>query len=107
MSFVCTQFKCQTVLIWPLDKTLSGATTLGLSGPGSDGYEEVLHIPQSSKTGASPSDGFTSYPGFLLGESSPSAERKSDAFYSPNQLGCNQKREHNRNSSDNSTSYYS
>ena len=28
--------------------TLSGATTPGQSGPGSDGNKEVLHIPQSS-----------------------------------------------------------
>ena len=42
--------------IWPLHKTLSG-TTLGQSGPESDGNERVLHIPQSSiVTGASPSD---------------------------------------------------
>ena len=27
MSFVCTQFKCQTCSIWPIDRTLSGATT--------------------------------------------------------------------------------
>ena len=26
--------------IWPIDRTLSGATTLGQSGPGSDGNEE-------------------------------------------------------------------
>ena len=34
--------------IWPIDRTLSGATTLGQSGPGSDGNEGVLCIPQSS-----------------------------------------------------------
>ena len=34
--------------------TLSGATTLGQSGPGSNGNEGVLHIPQSSSnTGTS------------------------------------------------------
>ena len=31
--------------IGPVDRTLSGATTLGQSGPGSDGNEQVLHIP--------------------------------------------------------------
>ena len=31
--------------IWPIDGTLSSATTLGQSGPGN---EEVLLIPQSS-----------------------------------------------------------
>ena len=43
--------------IWPINKTLSGATTPGLSGPGSDVNEGVLCIPESSNfTGASPSD---------------------------------------------------
>ena len=37
--------------IWPIDETLTGQ-----SGPGSNGHEGVLHIPQSSRTGASPSD---------------------------------------------------
>ena len=37
--------------------TLFGATTLGQSGPGNNGTEEVLYIPQSSSiTGASPSE---------------------------------------------------
>ena len=34
--------------IRPIDRTLSGATTLGQSGPGSDDNEWVLCIPQSS-----------------------------------------------------------
>ena len=48
--------------IWPIDKTLSGATTLGQSRPGSNGNERVLRIPQSSSiTGATPSDCLVSY----------------------------------------------
>ena len=48
-----------------------GATSLGQSGPGSDGNEEVLRIPQiSSITGTSPS-----YPG--QGGSYFSAEKQS------------------------------
>ena len=43
-SFVCTQFKSQTVL-FDLSRTLSGATTLSQSGPGSNGIEGVLYIP--------------------------------------------------------------
>ena len=40
----------------PIDRTLSGATTPGQGGPGSNGNEGVLHIPQSSDiTGTSPS----------------------------------------------------
>ena len=43
--------------IWRIDRTLSGATTPGQSGPVSDGNEEVLGIIQSpSITGTSPSD---------------------------------------------------
>ena len=43
--------------IWLIDRTLSGATTPGLSGPGSDGSKGVLCIPLSSSiTGALPSD---------------------------------------------------
>ena len=39
-----------------MDRTVSGATTLGQSGPESNGNEEVLPIPQISKTGASQAD---------------------------------------------------
>ena len=43
--------------IWPIDRTLSGTTTPGQSGPKSDDNEEVLRIPQSSSiTRASLSD---------------------------------------------------
>ena len=53
--------------IWPIDRTLLGATTLGHCGPGSDGNEGVLNIPQSSCiTGASPSDCLVLYPGHSL-----------------------------------------
>ena len=45
-----------TVFILPVDRTLSGATTLGQSRPGSNGNEGALHTPQISKAGASPSD---------------------------------------------------
>ena len=62
--------------IWPIDRTLSGSTTLGLGRPGSDGNEEVLCIPHSSSiTGASPSDCLLSYLiQSLLAGSYPSAE---------------------------------
>ena len=67
--------------IWPIDMTLSKATTPGQSGPGSNGNERVLHILQSSKTGVSPLDCFLSYPGHSLGFGSyPSAEMQS-VFY--------------------------
>ena len=57
---------------------LSGATTLGQNGLGSDGNEEVLHSLQSSSIiEASPSDCLMSYPGHSLGESYLSAEMQS------------------------------
>ena len=68
MVFVYTQLNVKTVLfqtiqfsismsfssILCIDRTLSGATTLSQSGPGSNSSEGVLHIPQSSSiTGTS------------------------------------------------------
>ena len=55
--------------IWSIDKSLSGATTPGQSGPGSDGNEGVLRIPQiSSITGIWPSDCLVSYLGHRYAE---------------------------------------
>ena len=58
---------------------LSGSTSPGQSGPGSNGNEEVIRIPQSpSITGTSPSDSFVSYPGHSMrGGSYPSEEVQS------------------------------
>ena len=54
--------------VWPINRTLSGATTPGHSWSGSDGNEAVLCIPQSSSiTGASSSDCLMSYPGHCGG----------------------------------------
>ena len=54
--------------IWPIDKTLSGITTPGLSGPGSDGNKGVLHIPQTLRiTKTSRSDCLMSHAGHSLG----------------------------------------
>ena len=41
---ISTQFSS----IWPINRTLSGATTLGQSEPGSYGNEWILRILQSS-----------------------------------------------------------
>ena len=66
------------VLFNPYIGPLSGATTPGQSGPGSDGNEGVLRIPQSSSNaGTSPSDCLVSYPGHSLGRSYPFAEKQS------------------------------
>ena len=55
---ISTQFSS----IWPIDRTLSDATTPGQCRPGNIGNEGVLHIPQSSSiTGTSPSDCLVSY----------------------------------------------
>ena len=54
--------------IWPINRTLSGATTT----------ERILRIPQSSNiTGTSPSDWLMSYPEYSLGEFHLSAEKQS------------------------------
>ena len=59
---------------------LSGANTLGQSGPWSNDNEGVLCILQISKAGYSPSDGLMSYLGISLGGSYLSAEMQ--AVYS-------------------------
>ena len=41
------------VSIWPINRTLSGATTPDQSGSGSNDNEGVFHVPQSFKIGAS------------------------------------------------------
>ena len=54
------------------------ATIPEQSGPGSNGNEGVLCIPQSSSiTGTLPSDFLVSYPEHSLGESYPTAELQS------------------------------
>ena len=50
--------------IQPIDRAISAATSPGQIGPGRNGNEGVLRIPQSpSITGTSPSDCLMSYPG--------------------------------------------
>ena len=68
--FQAVQFSISTQFgsIWPLDRTLSGATTPGHSGPGSDGNKGVLRILQSSSIiRTSLSDCLVSYTGQSLG----------------------------------------
>ena len=65
-SFVCNTVSMSNSSIWPIDRTLLGATTLGQSRSGSDDNEGVPRISKSSSiTGASPSDCLMSYPGTL------------------------------------------
>ena len=87
-----TQFNCQKLkkpqfsFIWPIDKTLSCATTPSQSGLGSNGNEEVLRIlPNSSITGTS--DCLVSYPGHSLEGILPLWRGAVSAFYRPSRLG--------------------
>ena len=69
--------------IYSTDNALSDATTLVQSGPGSNGNEGVLCIPQSSKTGDSLSDGSMSYAAHSMNESYPSAAMQSLYYTAP------------------------
>ena len=73
---ISMQFKCWNSSIWPIDKTLSGTTTPGQSGPESDGNERVLCIPPSSRF-------LTSYPQHSLGEFYLFVEMQSVYFAAP------------------------
>ncbi len=64
IQFTQTKNKNAVSSIKPIDRALSGATTPGQSGPGSNGNDRVLLIPQSpSITGLSSSDFLVLYPG--------------------------------------------
>ena len=82
---ISTQFSS----IWPIDRTPSDATTVGQSGPRSDG-NEVLCIPESSSiTGTSPSDCLVSYIRTLVvcgGGVLPLCREAVGVFYSPSRL---------------------
>ena len=85
MSFVSSLFKHQSS-IWPIDRTLSGATIPSQSGPGSNINEGVFYILQSSKTRVLPSDGLMSSPGQSLQKFYPSAEMQ--LMYSTASTDC-------------------
>ena len=75
-SVICLQFKCQTILFDHIDRTRCRATT-SVHRPVSDDNKGELCIPQSSKTGASPSDCLVSYPKHSLREFYSSVEMQS------------------------------
>ena len=84
--FQTIQFSISTLFsfVLPIDSTLTGATTPGQSGPGSDGNKRVLGIPQNSSiTGALPSDSLVPYLGHSLRESYPSPEMQSGYKVAP------------------------
>ena len=64
VSVICLYIVCY---IWPIVRTISGATILGQSGPESNGNEGVFYIPQISKAQTLPSNGLMSYLGHSLG----------------------------------------
>ena len=76
------------ILFNPLIGPLSGASTLGQSGPGSNGNEGVLRIPQSSSiAGTSPSDYLVSSPGHSLGGGLTALQRCSQCILQPQLTG--------------------
>ena len=88
--FLTIQFSIsiQFSSIWPIDSTLSGTTTPGQSGLGSDSNEGVLRLPQRSIiNGTSPSDSLVSHTGHLLGRVLPLCREEFGVFYSPSRLG--------------------
>ena len=54
--FVIVQFSINHLFAYSLNVKLAGSTTPNQSGSGCNGNEGVLHITQSSNTGALPSD---------------------------------------------------
>ena len=84
--FQVVQFSISTQFssIWPINRTLSGVTTPGQSGPGSDGNKGVLRIPQSSRfTETSPSGCLVSYPRHSLGSGLTPLQRSSQCILQP------------------------
>ena len=67
--------------IWPIDRTLTYATTPGQSGTGNNANEGVLHISQSCWTGTSPSDCLMSYLGHSLPGGLPLCRVEVGIFY--------------------------
>ena len=89
--FPAIQFRISTQFssIWPINRTLSGATIPDQNIPGSDGNKGVLRIPLNSNiTWISLSDCLVLYPGTPC-ESGvlPLCRDAVGVFYSPNWIG--------------------
>ena len=70
VQFKTIQFSIRTQFssVLPIDRTISGTTTPGQRGPGSDNNEGVLrHLQCSSITETTPSDYLVSYIRTLVG----------------------------------------
>ena len=66
-----------------MDGTLTRTTTPHYNRPGTKGDEGVLHILQTNKTGALPSNGLLSYPGPSSERSYSSSEMQSVSSTAP------------------------
>ena len=87
--FQTTQVNISTKFstIRPIDWSRSGVTTLGQSGPGSDGNVGILNSPHSSSIfGTLPSDCLVSYPENSLGGVLALYREAVGVFYSLSQL---------------------
>ena len=76
------------MVIWPIDRTLSGATTPGQNGPGSDGNKRLLWIPPSSSiTRISLSDCLEAYTRTHAGGGLTPLQRSSRCILQPHPTG--------------------
>ena len=98
VSFNLTSVICLHIVkwlnnsIWSIDGILTDTTTPDQSGAGSNDNEGILHIPQSSMTGAIPSSDLVSYNRTLVGgRILPLYRDAVNVFDSPSQLGLNTK----------------
>ena len=73
--------------VWPKDRILQRASPQGQSGPGSNDNDGVLHISQSSITGASPSDYLMSCSGHSLRAGFNPLQRNSRCILQPQPTG--------------------
>ena len=73
--------------IWPIDRTLSSATTQDQSGPESNGNEGVLHIPQNFTDKSLAIRWFNFISRALVGGVLPLCRDAVGVFYSPSWLG--------------------
>ena len=73
--------------MWPIDRTLLDATTLGQSEPGRINNEEVLPISQISSITWAPLSDFVSYSSALVVGILPLCRDTDGVFNSPSQLG--------------------
>ena len=74
--------------IWPIDKTLSSASIPRQSGPGSNGNEEILRIPQGYTDWSLAIRLFNVISKILVWAVLPLCRDAVGVFYSISQLGC-------------------